>query len=125
MANKIKIKFFIILFTFLSFLLPNDLNINIEEKENYIPPIFNKPINESFSYPEVIKNFGITLRSIVEFQISNKGEISDIYIISSDLGNVFDDMILRGVQKLDITPAKIGNKSISVRYRLPIVFKPI
>lgn len=122
--NKRSIELIIISFTFLSFIFSNDMNSIINKTGNYIPPTFNKPINESFSSPDVIDKFGITAKSVVEFQISNKGKISDISIISSDLGNVFDDMILRGVRNLDITPAKIGNKAVSVRYRLPIVFRP-
>ena len=108
-----------------SSLFSNDGSNIFEISENYTPPIFNKPIAESFSYPEVIEKFRITAKSVVEFQISTKGKISDVDIISSDLGNAFDDMILRGVNNLDISPAKIGNKPVSVRYRLPIIFKPI
>ena len=125
MNNIIKIKILIIFFTTIPFLHSNDINKISKKIEDYAPPFFNKPITKSFAYPEVIEKLGITVKSVVEFQISNKGKISDINIISSDLGNIFDDMILRGVKKLDITPAKVGDKAVSVRYRLPIVFKPI
>lgn len=125
MNNTIKIKILTIFFTTFSFLYSNDINKISKKTEDYVPPFFNKSIAESFAYPEVIEKLRITAKSVVEFQISNKGKISDIDIISSDLGNVFDDMILRGVKKLDITPAKVGDKAVSVRYRLPIVFKPI
>ena len=66
---------------------------------------------------------GITTgKSIAEFFINKDGKITDIIVIKS-LGPVFDQVMIEGVKRLEFVPASINGNPISVKYKLPIIFR--
>ena len=66
---------------------------------------------------------GITTgKSIAEFFINKDGKVTDIIVIKS-LGPAFDQVMIEGVKKLEFVPASINGKPISVKYKLPIIFR--
>ncbi|MEL0173921.1 MAG: energy transducer TonB [bacterium] len=84
----------------------------------------SKSVQEAFKYPKIMmeQNAITTGKSIAEFFINKDGKVTDITVIKS-LGPVFDQVMIEGVKRLEFVPASINGKPISVKYKLPIIFR--
>ena len=108
----------IICFGFCSLLFANAPTI----QENESPSIIggSRSVKEAFQYPRLLMNH--SGKSIAEFFIKNDGTVSDIKITKS-LGPAFDEVMVKGINQLKFIPASVNGQPISVRYKLPIIFK--
>ena len=95
-------------------------------QNNKLPSIVGglKSVQEAFKYPKIMmeQNAITTGKSIAEFFINKDGKVTDITVIKS-LGPVFDQVMIEWVKRLEFIPVSINGKPISVKYKLPIIFR--
>ena len=95
-------------------------------QKNELPIIVggSKSIQEAIKYPKIMMDqYMITTgKSVAEFYINKDGKVTDITVIKS-LGPVFDNAMIEGVKRLQFVPASINGQPISVKYKLPIIFR--
>jgi protein TonB len=77
-------------------------------------------VGKNFEFPEMAKQMGIQGKVWVSFIIEKDGKVSDI-TIERGVDKLLDDESVRVVTKLPkMIPAKVGGRSVRMRYSLPI-----
>jgi TonB family protein len=80
-------------------------------------------ISKHIIYPESAIENGISGKVFLAFTITEKGEISDVYVISG-LTPAIDKEAARVVRELPVkAPARLKGQPLSVCFQIPIVFK--
>ncbi len=83
-------------------------------------------IYKEITYPELARTHGVEGLAAVQFEIDQKGEIGQIYIVR-DLGATIGDTIKAVFDKLKaegikFSPAQNGGKPVPVQYTIPVKF---
>ena len=96
----------------------------IVEQEPVFPGNLQKWLSENIKYPEVALEMGVQGRVVAQFVIGRDGTIRDITIIQQ-VDPLLDKEALRVLNKMPAwVPGKQRGEAVSVRFTLPITFKP-
>lgn len=81
-------------------------------------------LGERMKYPEMAKQAGLQGKLFVEFVVNRQGEISEVKIIKGSIGGGCEEEAVRLIKLMPKwTPGKQNGASVSVRYRMPMVFQ--
>lgn len=97
-----------------------DFFIVVEEMPHLKGGLVN--LQQQIRYPEKARKAGIEGRVIVQFIITEKGEVEDPRVIRG-IGGGCDEEALRVVKKAQFVPGRQRGKPVRVQYTLPIVFR--
>ncbi|NQW24768.1 MAG: energy transducer TonB [Cryomorphaceae bacterium] len=91
-----------------------------DERFNCFNTKIRQFVGKKFEFPEMAKQMGIQGKVWVSFIIEKDGKVSDI-TIERGVDKLLDDESLRVVNMLPkMIPAKVGGRSVRMRYSLPI-----
>lgn len=79
-------------------------------------------LQECAEYPELAKKAGIEGRVIVQFVVTERGEVENPQVIRG-VGSGIDEEALRCVRQAEFKPGMQRGKEVRVQYSLPIIFK--
>ncbi len=74
-------------------------------------------------YPPEARSRGIEGKVLVEFTVTEHGEVQDPVIIEANPPGVFDQAVLESVRRWRFRPKEQNGKPIAVRARQPLEFK--
>ena len=72
--------------------------------------------------PKVLEVFNVEIKAVVDLTVKKNGKVADVEIVEFPYDK-YDQSLLESLQNLEFIPAKVNSKPISVRYRMPIIFK--
>ena len=91
-----------------------------EERSNCFALETQRFVLRNFEFPEMAIQMGIQGKVWVEFVVDKSGLVTGVAIVRG-VDKLLDDESLRVVKKLPrMKPAKVGGRSVSMRYSLPI-----
>ena len=91
-----------------------------EERSNCFELETQRFVLRNFEFPEMAIQMGIQGKVWVEFVVDKSGSVNGVAIVRG-VDKLLDDEALRVVKKLPrMKPAKVGGRSVSMRYSLPI-----
>jgi protein TonB len=91
-----------------------------EERSNCFALETQRFVLRNFEFPEMAIQMGIQGKVWVEFVVDKSGLVTGVAIVRG-VDKLLDDEALRVVKKLPrMKPAKVGGRSVSMRYSLPI-----
>ena len=77
-------------------------------------------IGKNFEFPEMARQMGIQGKVWVSFIIEKDGRITDV-AVDRGVDKLLDEEAIRVVRMFPkMTPAKVGGRSVRMRYSLPI-----
>ena len=85
-----------------------------------LPILKTNPID--FYKPKVLKVFNVEVKAVVDLTVKKNGKVADVEIVELSYDK-YDQRLLESLHNLEFIPAKVNSKPISVRYRMPIIFK--
>ncbi len=101
-----------------------------EEKENFFVAVEQMPeligglaeLQRSIKYPQMARKAGIDGRVIVQFIVTENGDVENPRVIRG-IGGGCDEEALRAVKKAKFNPGKQRGKAVRVQYSLPVIFQ--
>ena len=75
-----------------------------------------------FYKPKVLEVFNVEVKAVVDLTLRKNGKVADVEIVEFPYDK-HDQSLLESLHNLEFTPAKVNSKPVSVRYRMPIIFK--
>lgn len=81
-----------------------------------------RALQECASYPEEAKNAGIEGRVIIQFIVSENGQVENPQVIRG-IGGGADEEALRCVKQAKFKPGTQNGEQVRVQYSLPMIFK--
>ena len=75
-----------------------------------------------FYKPKILEVFNVEVKAVVDLTVKKNGKVADVEIVEFSYNN-YDQSLLESLYNLEFIPAKVNSKQISVRYRMPIIFK--
>ena len=85
-----------------------------------LPILKTNPID--FYKPKVLEVFNVEVKAVVDLTVKKNGKIADVEIVEFPYDKYYQSL-LKSLNNLEFIPAKVNSKPISVRYRMPIIFK--
>ena len=85
-----------------------------------LPILKTNPID--FYKPKVLEVFNVEVKAVVDLTVKKNSKVADVEIVEFPY-NKYDQSLLKSLNNLEFIPAKVNSKPISVRYRMPIIFK--
>lgn len=101
-----------------------------EDEENFFVAVEQMPeligglaeLQKTIKYPEMARKAGIEGRVIVQFIVTENGNVEDPRVIRG-IGGGCDEEALRAVEKAKFKPGKQRGKAVRVQYSLPVIFQ--
>ena len=72
--------------------------------------------------PKVLELFNVEVKAIVDLTVKKNSKVADVEIVEFQYDK-YDQSLQKSLNNLEFIPAKVNSKPISVRYRMPIIFK--
>lgn len=79
-------------------------------------------LQDRLVYPQVAKDAGIEGQVIVQFIVSESGEVQDAVVLRSP-DDVLSEAALQAVRQSRFEPGRIGDQAVKVRFAVPITFR--
>jgi len=101
-----------------------------EEEEDFFVAVENMPklkgglagLQKKINYPEMARKAGIEGRVIIQFVVTENGNVEDPRVIRG-IGGGADEEALRIVKQAKFEPGRQRGKPVRVQYSLPITFQ--
>jgi protein TonB len=101
-----------------------------EEEEDFFVAVEQMPeligglaeLQKTIKYPEMARKAGIEGRVIVQFIVTENGDVEDPRVIRG-IGGGCDEEALRAVKQAKFKPGKQRGKPVRVQYSLPVIFQ--
>lgn len=101
-----------------------------EDEEDFFVAVEQMPelkgglaaLQQKINYPEMARKAGIEGRVIIQFIVTEEGNVENPRVIRG-IGGGCDDEALRVVKQAKFTPGRQRGKAVRVQYSLPIVFR--
>ena len=87
-----------------------------------LPILKTNPIN--FYKPKVLEVFNAEVKAVVDLTVKKNGKVADVEIVEYPYDK-YDQSLLKSLSNIEFIPAKVNSKPLSVRYRMPIIFKRV
>lgn len=103
---------------------PNDHDENVFIVVEEMPELIGglQGIQNEIQYPETARRAGVEGRVIVQFIVTEEGNVRNAQIVRS-IGAGTDEEALRAVQNAKFKPGVQRGRTVEVQYSLPVVFK--
>ena len=85
-----------------------------------LPILKTNPID--FYKPKVLEVFNVEVKAVVDLTVKKNSKVADVEIEEFQYDK-YDQSLQKSLNNLEFIPAKVNSKPISVRYRMPIIFK--
>ena len=85
-----------------------------------LPILKTNPID--FYKPKVLEVFNVEVKAVVDLTVKKNSKVADVEIVEFQYDK-YDQSLQKSLNNLEFIPAKVNSKPISVRYRMPIIFK--
>lgn len=101
-----------------------------EDEENFFVAVEQMPeligglaeLQKNIKYPQMARKAGIEGRVIVQFIVTEDGNVEDPRVIRG-IGGGCDEEALRAVKNAKFKPGKQRGKAVRVQYSLPVIFQ--